>query len=134
MTLADGLTWAGGIAASLITAAVGWLYKVAFDNRELGRELGVRVNALETRMLNKEDVRVVVDQALERYRQDHAERRKEWDRALTAEIRSAIVESASAQRAITAEQIERLVPRVVREVCDACPGRRQHNGSDSGDI
>lgn len=98
MTLDDAFK---AIASAMITAlssVAAWLaHRVVADREEIIKLQG-KVDHLESvTLLTLEDVRDAIDEALDRRDKAHEERRREWDRRLSLEIRAA-----------------------VREVCDGC--------------
>jgi len=93
-SLVDGLI-ASVLAA--VSAVVGWLTSQVMKNKDasvLGtaerESIKGRVSALEGDMLTKEDVRSVVEDALTKRDDLNRDRREEWDKRLTLQIKAAV--------------------------------------------
>jgi hypothetical protein len=70
---------------------------------------------LEKNQLTRESVREAIDEALDRRDKAAVERKKEYDRIRLLELKKAMLEVAEKKQKDTREQLERMVPRVVRE-------------------
>jgi BMFP domain-containing protein YqiC len=123
VTFDDALKAGFGVLLAGLSAAVGWLLSSVLGSREKVKTLEMRVKALEVAQLSKEDVRQVVDAALDRYAAGAASRREQWDRALTAEIRQLVLESAARSLTESRNEVQKIVPMLVHEVCNSCPNR-----------
>jgi hypothetical protein len=88
-----------GLLLGAIASVLGWLASVVMKNKDASligtasmSALGSRVDNLERTALTREDVRVVMETALDKRDRDLADRRVEWDKRLTLEIKAAVSE------------------------------------------
>lgn len=123
MTLEDAIKALGGLVVAALSAAVGWLWRMVQKNREDNvrqeeqiRDLSRQVEEDRRGRLTKEDVREVIYQALGARDAHNAERNNQWNEALTARIEKAVLTGVNECQAQTRDELERLVPRIVREV------------------
>lgn len=137
MTLDDGIKAVGGIVLTALAGAVGWLWRLVLTNREdnvrQAEQLAdVRRQLDEERAarLTKEDVRDVIDHALSARDKHGADRRQEYNEALTLRIKQAVLEGVSECQAQTRDEIDRLVPRIADEV--AARTGRYRTGPNAG--
>lgn len=115
MTLDETLKVAAGTFAALTGAALTWLVRSVLGNRETISTFGLRIKSLEASQVSKEDVRQVVEQALDRRAVEDDRRRQEHDALLAAQVREAVSEGTRECRSLDAHNLERLVPRIVHE-------------------
>lgn len=116
MTLEDAAKAIGGILLSVLSAITGWLFKRVLDDREDLILLKSKVEGLEkdqAAQVTQECVREAVEEALDRRDKQAAERRVEWDRRQALEIKQAV-----------GEEMEKMMPKIIREVRAAATGRR----------
>lgn len=129
---------------AILTAAVAWLVSRVLGSREDALELRgkldamtVKADALTARVavlegehkafkadaLTTEGVRKVMEQALSARDAVAFERRKEWDERLSLKIEASVLNGLQKCEANTKTELERMVPRIVREVLAATPKR-----------
>lgn len=91
-----------GVVLAGVASAVTWLASLVLKNKDAALVAGAkyealdsRVGDLEARVLTTEDVRMVIEAALERRDVQFKERRSEWDRRLALEIKSAVSDGIS---------------------------------------
>lgn len=103
-------------AIGVLSIFVGWLVVVVIDLK--GKLAVVEASHVEIKgsLLTSEGVRKVVEQALAARDAVAFERRRDWDERLTLKIAGAVSEGFSKCQAETRAELERAVPRIVREV------------------
>jgi Glu-tRNA(Gln) amidotransferase subunit E-like FAD-binding protein len=133
MTSDDIIKTVFGTLLAGLAGVVGWLFTKVIRNGTFGAEANVRLAALETAVkeikdseLTRDDVREVVDAALDRRDADAAERRKQWDKLLTLELSKAVKEGVEECQVETKKHLETIVPLIVRETIQQT---RRHRGS-----
>lgn len=120
MTADEVIKGVVGLVLTAIGGVVSWLVKRVLDDREEIIMLKSKVEHLDKEKITQECVREVVEEALEKRDKQAEERRKEWDRRQHLEIRQAV-----------SEEIDKLVPRLVREVRAATGQMRRPSGEGS---
>jgi hypothetical protein len=124
MTIDDAVKAVFGAILTGLASAVAWLIAKVLGNREAIlvqqeklRTLEGVVGDLQRNQITKDSVREAIEQALDRRDRANNERREEWDRRTALEIKQTV-----------AVELERIVPRIVREVMEL---RRARNGNGS---
>lgn len=125
MTQDDIIKSIFGVILTTLVAAFWWVTNKVLKNREdnvqqaskLG-ELEGRLTSMEKKQLTKEDIRDVIQGALSTRDANNLERRKEWNETLTLRIEKAVHEGVNQCHQNTREEIELMVPRLVREILD----------------
>lgn len=112
MTADDLLKTCLSVVLAAVSAVVAWLVKTTLGTRDDALRLGEKVRVLEHAVeelkkeaLTVECIREVVEGALDRRDDALAERRIEWDKMHTLEIRQ-----------VVADELERMLPRIIREL------------------
>lgn len=90
----------GGLMAAL-GAVTGWLARSVVSNRE-------RLAVLEAKALTSDGVRAAIKESLDARDRIAEERRREWDRRHSLEIKEAV-----------REQVDAMEPRLMRAIRDA---------------
>lgn len=107
----------------LVSAAVSWLVKRVLDDREEIVVLKEEVKSLKKTadgQITQECVREVIEKALDKRDEQAAARRIEWDKRLSLEVKQAVQ-----------EEVERLTPKLVREVRAATTKHHPQDNSAS---
>lgn len=113
-----------------LTTAVGWVIARVLGAREDSLVLQGKVVSLEAKVasleselkthqssaITQECVRAVIEEALSRRDASAAERRQAWDERLALKVEAAVVAGVQTCQAQTRVELERMVPRIVREV------------------
>lgn len=128
------------IFGSLLTALgvmVSWLARSVLGSREALIVARDRLDYLEEEMratkatrLTQESVREVVEEALAHRDVESERRRADRDKRLALELRQAVLQGANECQRQTREEMERMVPRIVREVLSQT--RRHRPDTDAG--
>jgi hypothetical protein len=136
----DGVEWAFKVVASTliagIGAVVGWLSRTTMKNHEdiialkakqhemehARRDLEEKVTEHARQRLTVEDVRKVIEDALDRRDKQVVERRAEYERMRKLEIQSAVH-----------DELERMLPRLAREIRGTGPGSGPYKLDPPGD-
>lgn len=112
MTADDILKTVFTAVVGILTAAVGWLVRSVLIAKETILLHDARLHKMEGEIaelkkeaLTVECIREVVEGALDRRDGQAAERRVEWDKMHTLEIRQ-----------VVADELERMLPRIIREL------------------
>ena len=126
-----------GAALTILTGLVGWVLAKVFGSEKAivelkkdtevasveRRRLEKEIQDLEDKQLTQECVRRALDEALDRRDIQAMQRRQEWDERLSLQIQH-----------VTGEQIERLVPRIVKEVLRGSGTYRRASSDSSGNL
>lgn len=97
-----------GVLLGLVTTVTGFLVRIVFKNKDDLSDLKTRLAVVESATkdpVTVECVREVISQVFDQRDKIDADRRAEWDTRTSLQIRQAVH-----------EEIERSVPRIVREV------------------
>ena len=123
-----------GVILATVMAAVAWVFKLVFKNRESNVALEVRLDALEGRtMVTKAEVSEAIKEALKEALEERderaRERREEWDKRLALELRQAVTDGVNACRQSRTDENERQIRMIVREELDkSTSGRHTTEG------
>lgn len=110
------------VVIALIKTTVSSKETVALHTQEIA-QLKTELASLKQNQITKEDIRSLLDEALDKRDASLLERRHEQDRARTLEMREGIQES-----------LERLVPKIARQVYIEMSNRRTPRPSSEADI
>lgn len=116
MTPEEVVKWFFGALLTGVTIVVGWLIRTvltqdksqAMLEREVKRvetELTKKADDLSKKQITVEDVRKVIDEALDKRDKQVVERRLDYDKMHKMEIRE-----------VVSEELAKLAPRIVREI------------------
>lgn len=112
----DGLkTTILGFVLTTLAGAVGWLIRRVLGNREEIVQLKAEVARLKESQISVECVREVIEDALSKRDAVAIERRAQWDERLTLKIQQAVSQGVQECQDRTKAELERMVPRIVRE-------------------
>ena len=121
MNVDDALKVTFGSLIAALIAAVAKLFDRVRTNREDNVAQAERIADLQVKVdgqLTTEQVRAVIDDALNKRDVIAAERRQQWDDLLTFKIRQAVMDGVQQCQLQTKQELEELVPRIIRRTLE----------------
>lgn len=124
-----------GVVLATLVGAVAGLFKKVNSNGEAVllhaaklEALQIEVKRLDVAQVTQECVREVIEESLTKRDAAAQERREQWDENLTLRIEKAVVAGVRECQALTKAELERMVPRIVREVLTQTGRFDKHEG------